>query len=129
MELLFIFFVLPVVTIILAIVLQKLLRSPILVALTFFAIYLIIAFTVFIEDLAIFLIAAIIYTIIAFIAAYIAMIIWKIRERLCCCNNNNSCNSNNNCYRNIELLAREIATSGENISNETQNFETENVRK
>ena len=129
MELLFIFFVLPVVTIILAIVLQKLLRSPILVALTFFAIYLIIAFTVFIENLAIFLIAAIIYTIIAFIAAYIAMIIWKIRERLRCCKNNNSCNSNNNCYRNIELLAREIATSGENASNETQNFETENVRK
>ena len=41
---LFIFFALPLATILLAIVLQKILRSPILVAITAFAIYLIIAF-------------------------------------------------------------------------------------
>ena len=42
-----IFFVLPVVTIILAIVLQRILQCPILVAATFFAVFLILAFTVF----------------------------------------------------------------------------------
>ena len=56
------FIVLPLATILIAIVLQKLLRSPILVALLVFAVYLILAFTVFEAD---FLINAIIYTIIA----------------------------------------------------------------
>ena len=44
---LFIFFALPLATILLSIVFQKILRSPILVAITFFAIYLIVAFTIF----------------------------------------------------------------------------------
>ena len=68
------FIVLPLATILISIVLQKLLRNPILVALLVFAVYLILAFTVFTAD---FLINAIIYTIIAFITAVIVRIIME----------------------------------------------------
>ena len=44
MNTLLLFFALPIATIILAIVLQKILNSPLLVAATFFAIYLIVTF-------------------------------------------------------------------------------------
>ena len=62
------FIVLPLATILISIVLQKLLRSPILVGLLVFAVYLILAFTVFEAE---FLINAIIYSIIAYITALI----------------------------------------------------------
>ena len=79
----FVFFVLPLATILLAIVLQKILRSPILVAITFFAIYLIVAFVLFSDTLAEALIAVIIYTIIAYITAVIVMLIYRCRRRFC----------------------------------------------
>ena len=64
---LLIFFALPLATILLAIVLEKILHCPILVTITFFAIYLIILFALFatgvITNLAVGLIAIIIYTI------------------------------------------------------------------
>ena len=106
---LFIFFALPLATILLAIVFQKILRSPILVTITFFAIYLIVAFASFSDTLAEALIATIIYTIIAYITAYIVMIICRLRRRFCnsrredaenennrrcCCGNNNDNNEN-----------------------------------
>ncbi len=69
---LLLFFALPVATIILAVVLQKILKCPILVAATFFAIFLIVAFAAF--D-ATFLIFAIIYTLLAFITAVITKFI------------------------------------------------------
>lgn len=69
---LLLFFALPVATIILAIVLERILESPILVAATAFAIYLIVTFAVFDES---FLIFAIVYTILAYIAAVIARFI------------------------------------------------------
>ena len=47
MNTLLLFFALPVATVILAIVLQKILNNPLLVAATFFAIYLVVAFTAF----------------------------------------------------------------------------------
>lgn len=90
MNILLLFFALPVATIILAIVLQKLLCSPILVALTFFAIYLIVTFAVFDEA---FLIFAIVYTIIAYITAAIARF---IRRFIRCQNNNNNNNDDDN---------------------------------
>ena len=68
---LLLFFALPVATILLAIVFQKILCSPILVAITFFAAYLIVTFAVFDET---FLIFAIVYTIIAYITAAITII-------------------------------------------------------
>ena len=93
MNILLLFFALPVATIILAIVLQRLLRSPILVALTFFAIYLIVAFAAFDET---FLVFAIVYTILAFIAAVIAKFIMKIIRCQRNCSNNNGNDNNDN---------------------------------
>ncbi len=101
---LLIFFAIPFATILLAIVLEKILDNPILVAITFFGIYLIIAFALFafevITDLATALIAIIIYTIIAFITAYIVRLIKCICDRFfdgCKCGfcSNNSANDDN----------------------------------
>ena len=69
---LLVYFALPVATIILAVVFQKIIKSPILVALTAFAIYLIVTFTAFDAS---FLINAIVYTILAYIAASITQFI------------------------------------------------------
>ena len=78
---LLLFFAIPVATIILSIVLQKLLQSPILVAATFFAIFLIITFAVFDES---FLVLAILYTLLALLTA--------LAVRFICCMINNSDN-------------------------------------
>lgn len=87
---LLIFFAIPVATIILAIVLQKILKCPLLVAATFFAIFLIVTFAAFDES---FLVFAILYTLLALITALIV--------RFICCliqNSDNSCiNGENNC--------------------------------
>ena len=103
MNTLLIFFALPIATIILAVVLQKLIKCPALVAAIFFAIYLIVAFAFF--D-ATFLIAAIIYTIIAFITAVIVKAIccfirncnwWSdCMEDNCFCTRNTVRETNNN---------------------------------
>ena len=69
---LLLFFALPVATIILAIVWQKIIKCPLLVALTAFAIYLIVTYAFFDSS---FLIFAIVYTILAFIAAWITQFI------------------------------------------------------
>lgn len=83
---LLIFFALPLATVLLAIVFEKILKCPILVAITFFSIYLIILFSLFatgvITDLALGLIAVIIYTIIAFIIAWIIKVLQNIRNKL-----------------------------------------------
>ena len=68
---LLIFFALPIATIIIAIVLQKIIKCPIWVALFVFAIYLIVAFAAFDST---FLVAAIVYSILAFIAAFFTML-------------------------------------------------------
>lgn len=72
---LLLFFALPIATIILAVVFQKILKCPLLVAATFFAIYLILAFTAFDES---FLVNSIIYTILAFIVASIVQFICRV---------------------------------------------------
>ena len=84
---LLLFFALPIATIILAIVLEKLIRMPVLTAATFFAVYLILAFTVF--DIN-FLIFTIIYTILAYITALIVEIFF--RKCHICNNGNNTAN-------------------------------------
>ena len=104
MNVLFVFFVLPIATILLAIVLQKILKSPILVAINFFAIYLILAFIVFTANLAAAIIGVIILTVLSFITAVILQFICILRERCnnnqhglyndCCCNNNNEPQTN-----------------------------------
>ena len=114
---LLIFFALPLATILLAIVFQKVLRCPILVAITFFAIYLIILFALFaagvITDLAEGLIAVIIYTIIAFITAWLVRLTGLIKEHLFNCDNNEGRSGGRNRER-------------ERICGCSQNNETEN---
>lgn len=87
------FIVLPLVTILISIVLQKLLRSPILVAILVFAVYLILAFTVFTTE---FLINAIVYTILAFVTAVVVRIICCLIGRINCEDNNGICSTCNN---------------------------------
>lgn len=117
MDALLMFFAIPVATIILAIVLQKILNCPLLVAATFFAIFLIVTFAAFDES---FLVFAILYTLLAFITAIIVRFICCLirnsnnpcingnaMQTNCLCSANNSdedddndecnCNSNSNC--------------------------------
>lgn len=122
MNTLLLFFALPIATIILAIVLEKILRNPILTALTFFAIYLIVAFAAF--D-ATFLVYVIVYTLLSFISAYIAEVFYR-RFRFMCHNNNtnnlgtsdnnNSENNNNNSNNNCNCR-RDVVTA--NLTNNT----------
>ena len=89
---LLIFFALPVATILLSITAQKILKCPILVAITTFAIYLIITFARF--D-SFFLVFTIVYTIPSFITAYITQIFIRrieVNERTRNITNNNCSN-------------------------------------
>ena len=79
MNILLIFFALPIAVIIISIALQRILKCPILVAAIIFAIFLIVTFIV--NNLN-FLIAAIAYAILSFITAYITCIIRKILDRM-----------------------------------------------
>lgn len=118
MNTLLLFFALPVATIILAIVLEKILRCPILTAATFFAIYLIVAFAIFDAS---FLVYAIAYTILAYITAVIAEFFFcKIRRGECHCNGNNiqTVNLTDNA---VTRIANEVA---EILNNESQENES-----
>jgi hypothetical protein len=97
-----IFFAIPVATIILSIVLQKVLRSPLLVAATFFAIFLIVTFAAFDESLLVF---AILYTLLALITALIV--------RFICCLINNS---DNPCINGTALGNEGICGSNESAN-------------
>ena len=113
--LLFVFFVLPLATILLAIVLQKILRSPILVAITFFAIFLIVAFVAFSDMLAEAIIAVLIYTIIAYITASIVHLIKR-----CFCSKVNLASNL------IGVLQNNNIETRSNCSCENDNGNTEN---
>ena len=113
MNILLLFFALPVATIILSIVLEKILRCPVLTVATFFAIFLIVTFAVFDAS---FLVFAIVYIILAFIAAVIAEIFFRrcenengcIKWNVCTCrerNNNTIALSNQDIRRIAEQLA------------------------
>lgn len=83
MNTILLFFVLPISTIILSIVLQKILNCPILVGATFFAIFLIATYAID-SNLLIFAIA---YTILAYVTAIISRVICNIIEKINqCCN-------------------------------------------
>lgn len=118
MNILLLFFALPVATIILSIVLEKILRCPVLTAATFFAIYLIVAFAVFDASFLVFVIA---YTILAFIAAIIVEIIFRR------CKGENGCFKWNICsYRErnnntITLSNQDIRRIAEQLSNIQRN--------
>ena len=86
-------FVFPIVTIIFAIALEKLLDSPLLTAGTIFGAFLIATFTVYTID---FLIYAVAYGILAFVVAYLYRFITSILSRLGGIGQNNNGNNNNN---------------------------------
>lgn len=77
MNSLLVFFALPLATIILSIVLQKVLKCPVAVAGIFFAIYLVVAFAFFDSS---FLINTIIYTLLAYITAVITELICRLTK-------------------------------------------------
>lgn len=79
MDTILIFFILPLATIVLAAVLEYLIRCPVAVTAIFFALWLIAAYFIFTTE--IFVIALIVYTILAFLSAVITRLI------LCNCNN------------------------------------------
>lgn len=101
MNILLLAFALPVATILLAIVLQKILKCPLLVAATFFAILLIITYAVFDSS---FLVFAILYTILAYVTAVLTRLICNLIARFnlsdncnCICNNNDNGNPRSSC--------------------------------
>lgn len=101
MNILLIFFALPIATIIISIALQKILKCPPLVAAVIFAIFLIVTFVI---NNINFLVAAIVYAIIAFITASIVCLISRLIERFrddddCCeCERDNcGCRRNRRC--------------------------------
>lgn len=109
---LLLFFAIPVATIILAIVLQKILQSPLLVAATFFAIFLVITFAAFDES---FLVFAILYTLLAFITAIIV--------RFICCLINNSDNPciNRSALHNSGICGNNNSATDDEEDNENDN--------
>lgn len=119
MNTLLIFFALPIATIIISIALQKILKSPLLVAAIIFAIFLIVTFIINNLNL---LVATIVYTIISFITASIVYVISKfIRDYRQNSENNENCGcaSNNCCSRNCERNnsgSEELLTISSNCS-------------
>ena len=110
------FVIFPIAVILISIVLQKLLKSPLLVAILIFDIFLILAYTVFTPE---FLLNAIIYAIIAFITAAIFKLICCLRRRISCnifnvCDDTDSCNNNDD--NDIETSIANIEESIESIN-------------
>ena len=124
MNALLLFFALPVSIILLSIVLQKILKNPILVAITFFAIFLIVAYAAFDSS---FLIYVILYTILAYVTATLVRLICNIKEKIKICNQNscerqslfNNCCSNN-CIESSSFNNRPNCNTDEN-NNERDN--------
>lgn len=111
MTILFIFFALPLATIIISIALQKILKNPCLVAAIIFSIFLIVTFAIGVIE---FIIAAIIYAIISYITAVITCIVNRFIRRN---TDNDDCRCRNRCYdtRTNNLLT--ISSSCNNNNN------------
>ena len=117
---LLIFFAIPLATIIIAIVLERVWKNYILVTLFAFAIFLIVAFSVGDTTLLVLVIA---YTILAFLASFLSMLFRKLCKKLQNleessndCNNEsnrNHCNNHNN-SQNLAIEARVTPNSNNN---------------
>lgn len=91
MNILLIFFAIPIATIILSAILETFIRCPIKVAGIFFSIFLVLAFIL--GGTAELIVAAIVYTIISFVTAYIVCLVMRNRD---CDNDSSSCSNNRN---------------------------------
>ena len=116
------FVIFPIAVILISIVLQRLLKSPLLVAILIFAIFLILAYTVFTPE---FLLNAIIYAIIAFITAAIFKLICCLRRRISCnifnvCDDTDSCNNDNDTETSIANIEESIESINDNMNRLTR---------
>ena len=110
MYVLLLFFALPLATIIISIALQKILKSPALVAGIIFSIFLIVTFVI--GNLN-FLIATIIYTLISYITAVLVNLICRLLKRIERCRREN----NYNCCANNENSTNELLTINSSCGN------------
>ncbi len=127
MNILLILFALPIATILLAIVLQKILKCPVLVAITFFAIYLIVAFAFFSAS---FLILVIIYTALAYITAVIVQCLKRRGCEICGGRRNNDTCTNDTISlsdADVERIARRILAQANNNGCTCQNNNNQNA--
>ena len=113
MDLLLLFFAIPLAVIILSIVLQKILKCPWLVAATFFAIFLIVTFSV--GDIRL-LIFTVVYTIISYITALIFRAVCNLMCNGITLRNINTRNINTN-----TLNANQVIDNGDNSIDENNN--------
>ena len=112
MDILF-FVIFPIAVILISIVLQRILRSPILVAILVFAVFLILAYTAFTPD---FVLNALVYAIIAFITSYIFRLICCLRRKIDCSEEGMCPGRDNNLEEAVEGLQDTIGTLEDNIS-------------
>ena len=112
MNILFLF-IFPVAIVLISIVLQRLLRSPILVAILVFAVFLILAYTVYTTDFIIYVIA---YAIIAFITAFIFRLACCLKGKIHCPEESMCPGRDNNLEEAVEGLQDSIGTLEDNIS-------------
>lgn len=122
MNTLLLFFALPIATIILAVVLQKILKCPCLVAATFFAIYLIITYAVFDSSFLVYVIG---YTLLAFVSAVLTKWICQLKQQLCqrntCgCNDTNITTISNGAWSCTARQTPVIALNNGNITRESE---------
>ena len=135
MNILLIFFAIPLAVIILSIILESLINCPFKIAGVFFSIFIVLAFAF--GGTAELIVAAIVYTVISFISAEIIRYIINRRHN---CNYNlvNTCNTygfqtnntNNLNYLNaFERLGNGVTNENmtNTLSNDTANFENRNV--
>ena len=120
MNTLLIFFAFPIAVIIFSVVLEKLLKNPIIVASLIFAVFLILTFAVFGVN---FLIATLAYTILSFLTAFIVHLLCRNEENehnICdlledlLSNNSNNDNDNESVCDTVENL---LGNSTNNNSN------------
>ena len=112
MNILFLF-IFPIAIILISIVLQRLLRSPILVAILVFAVFLILAYTVYTTE---FVLYALAYAIIAYITAQLFRLICCLKNRIHCPQESICPGRGNNIDEAVEGLQDSIGNLENNIS-------------
>ena len=107
------FVIFPIAVVLISIVLQKILRSPILVALLVFAVFLILAYTAFTPE---FVLNALVYAVLAFITAQLFRLICCLKNRIHCPQESICPGRGNNIDEAVEGLQDSIGNLENNIS-------------